>query len=124
MSYELADSSLIRDNFLAFVKTVRYISNPLCTAYLLHVDVSCNSFHCSTLLDLNFCSPFQSKCLQNEDVAVNETYKALKHLKSSFISLKEAVKIGTLHETGTYGKALCLLSLNCVASEVTVGILK
>ena len=38
--------------------------------------------------------------------------------------MKEAVKIDTLHETRTYGKALCLLSLNCVASEVTVGFLK
>jgi hypothetical protein len=73
---------------------------------------------------LKFCSPLQSKCLQNDDVAVNETYKALKQLQSLFSSLKEAVKIGTLHETRNYGKALFLLSLNCVASEITVGFLK
>ena len=57
-------------------------------------------------------------------MAVNETYKALKQLRSFFSSLKEAVKIGTIHETRTFGKALCLLSLNCVASEIAVGFLK
>jgi hypothetical protein len=57
-------------------------------------------------------------------VAVNETYKALEQLQSFSASLKEAVKMGTLHETITFGKALCLLSLNCVASEITVGFLK
>jgi len=45
-------------------------------------------------------------------------------LQSSFISLKGAVNIGTLHETRTYGKTLWLLSLNGVASEITAGFLK
>ena len=31
--------------------TVRYISDPLCTAYLFHVVVSYNSVHCSTSLE-------------------------------------------------------------------------
>jgi hypothetical protein len=54
-------------------------------------------------------------------VAVNETYKALEQLQSFSTSSKKAVKMGTLHETRTFGKALWLLSLNYIASEITVG---
>jgi acetolactate synthase small subunit len=66
----------------------------------------------------------QSKSLQNEDVVVDETYEALNQLQSFFSSLKEAVKVGALRETRIYGRALCLLSLNRVASDKAVRFLK
>jgi hypothetical protein len=73
---------------------------------------------------MKFCSALQSKSLQNKDVAVNETYEALKQLQSFFSSLKEAVNVGALHETRTYDRGLCLLSLNRVASDIAVRVLK
>jgi hypothetical protein len=73
---------------------------------------------------MKFCSPLRSKSLQNEDVAVDETYEALKQLQRFLNCLKEAVKVGALHETRAYGRASCLLSLNRVASDIAVRFLK